>query len=100
MLDEAVAAQPPGETTSRMAAAWTALAQTPQFQLLQRYETRLHRIYHRALENIVLIRGREVPEPAPLSPLGACQCRPYPPLPEFDLPNEPGTPPEAVIPPG
>jgi hypothetical protein len=49
LFDDAVAAQPPGDERGRMAAALGRLGPRPEFALLQRYETRLHMHYQRAL---------------------------------------------------
>ena len=45
---------------SRMAAAFSELAATPQLGLLHRYETRLHVMYQRAFHNLVLMRNPAV----------------------------------------
>ena len=49
----------------RLAAAFSALAATPDLALIHRYETRLHRIYQRGLHNLLLLRLNQ-PTPAAL----------------------------------
>ncbi len=56
VFDEAVAAQPPGDERDRMAGALARLAARPEFALLHRYKTRLHRSYQRALQNFIILR--------------------------------------------
>ena len=66
LFDDAVAAQPAGDERGRMAAALGRLAPRPEFALLQRYETRLHMHYQRALHNFLLVREACIPnEPSP-----------------------------------
>ena len=55
-FDNAVAAQPPGDELDRMTAAFADLAAKPTAALLHRYETRLHLMYHRALQTLSLLR--------------------------------------------
>jgi hypothetical protein len=40
----------------RLAAAFRELAQSPELNLLDRYEARLHRIYQRSLHNLLILR--------------------------------------------
>jgi hypothetical protein len=58
---------------ARMAAAFTDLAQTPQLGLLNRHESRLHRMFQPALKNLQTLRETRLaaepaaePAPAPL----------------------------------
>ena len=70
MLENRVAAQPPGDEIDRMATAFTDLANQPALGLMHRYETRLHCIYQRALHNFLLLRAAApaIPnEPNPIS---------------------------------
>jgi hypothetical protein len=58
----------------RMAAAFTELSQTPQLGLLNRYESRLHRMFRRALKNLQTLRetrpaAEPAAEPAPAPPV-------------------------------
>jgi hypothetical protein len=46
---------------ARIAAAFASLASTPSLGLLHRYEARLHRMYQRALHNLLLLRALELP---------------------------------------
>jgi hypothetical protein len=56
-----------GKEADRVAAAFSQAAATPELGLLHRYETRLHRIYQRALHNFLLLREVAVPnEPSPI----------------------------------
>jgi hypothetical protein len=57
LMDSAVAAQPceTGELV-RLASGFTMLAAQPQLELIHRYETRLHRTFQRALNNLLLLR--------------------------------------------
>lgn len=65
LLDAAVAAQPEGPEIGRIAAAFAALAAGPELPLLHRYETRLHRMFQRALKNILLLREIPLPDDPP-----------------------------------
>lgn len=68
LVDEALAGQPQSEEGARIAAAFAHLAASPQFGLLHRYESRLHRAYQRALHNLLLLRESKLPnEPNPIS---------------------------------
>lgn len=55
-LENEIAAQPTGDQLDRMAAAFDALASKPAAHLLHRYQTRLHNMYYRALQNLLLLR--------------------------------------------
>ncbi len=48
---------------TRLADAFAA-AVNSQLELMRRYETRLHRIFQRALSNLILMRAIAVPPPA------------------------------------
>jgi len=69
LMEKALHDQPAGgDEASRIAGAFTQLASSPELNLLHRYETRLHRIYQRALHNLVLLGEPAVPnEPSPVS---------------------------------
>ena len=68
LMEKALRNQPPGDEAARIAAAFTELAASPELNLLHRYETRLHRIYQRALYNLALMGECELPkEPSPIS---------------------------------
>jgi hypothetical protein len=62
-LDKEVAIQSGDDQLDRMAKAFTSLADKPALALLNRYETRLHLIYHRALQNLLLLRLAQPNEP-------------------------------------
>ena len=92
LVDDTLARQDQNtDELDRLTAAFSALAATPELALLHRYETRLHRIYQRALDNLLTLREPELPkEPSPISE----QCPPVAQLPgsvtvreEVDLPN-------------
>jgi hypothetical protein len=55
-FDNEVAAQADGDQLDRMATAFADLAAKPTAALLHRYETRLHLMYHRALQDLLLLR--------------------------------------------
>ena len=107
-MDDAISAQPPdNDELSRLTDAFTAAAAQPNLELIHRYETRLHRIFQRALANLILMRSlkelnppenSELPnDPSPHSPIrapnvreGLCEATQPPPLTEnIKLPNEP-----------
>lgn len=61
LLDDALAAQAPGDELGRVTAAFSSLASRPELALIHRYETRLHYVYQRALFNFLLLRTSAVP---------------------------------------
>jgi hypothetical protein len=61
LFKEATEAQPPGSHLARLAAAFSTLADNGRLALLYRYETRLHLMYRRAYQNLVLMRNTPVP---------------------------------------
>ena len=94
---DAINAQEPGDEIGRLAAAFTALAASPQLGLLHRYEARLHHMRQRALENIYLLRSTQLAnEPAfdPPSPDSAADPTPATPT----APATPATPAPAPTP--
>src|SRR5580765_6275432 len=56
LVESATAAQPEGPELPRIAAALSELSAGPQLAHLQRYETRLHVMYQRALYNLLILR--------------------------------------------
>jgi hypothetical protein len=75
IMDNAIATQPPDEDElTRVADGFTSLAGQPPLELIHRYETRLHRIFQRALANLILMRS--LPELTP-------------PAENIELPNDP-----------
>ena len=67
-LQKRLAAQPDGDPLDRLTDALAALPESSSPDLISRYETRLHRIYQRALHNLLLMRALELPdEPSPIS---------------------------------
>ena len=89
LMDNAIATQPPDEDElTRLADGFTSIAGQPPLELIHRYETRLHRIFQRALAN--LIQMRSLPELTP-------------PAENIELPNDPSpisghlVPPEPTV---
>jgi hypothetical protein len=75
-LNNAVDKRTESSELARLAAAFSDLARGNDLHLLDRYETRLHRMYQRSLHNLVLLRQLDSPADEPL---------------EMSLlPNEPG----------
>ena len=84
LMDQAICNQPPGDEMSRLASAFSQMASSPGLNLLHRYEARLHRIYQRALDNLLLLREPELPNgPNPISE----QCAPVAQGPGGDVPE-------------
>jgi hypothetical protein len=96
-MEKAIRNQPPGDEASRIAGAFSDLAASPQLNLLHRYEARLHRIYQRALDNLLILREPELPkEPNPISE----QCAPVAQGPGEDVPEEVDLPTPSALPAG
>jgi hypothetical protein len=69
ILDTAMSNECAADGLTRLANAFVAASAQPSLQLIQRYETRLHRIFQRALSNLVLMRSLDKqPEPPPVEP--------------------------------
>jgi hypothetical protein len=66
-FENQVATQPAGDRLDRMTAAFSDLAEKPASALLHRYETRLHLMYHRALQSLLLLRLARRSDPSPIS---------------------------------
>jgi hypothetical protein len=67
LLDLAIAKEPGADEVTRIASAFNSLSQQPQSDLISRYETRLHRMFQRALGNLILLRSIALPnEPGAL----------------------------------
>ena len=97
LMEKATRKQPPGDELSRMAAAFSELAASPELNLLHRYEARLHRIYQRALDNLLILGEPELPnEAGPISE----QCAPVAQTPEGDLREEVALPAPCALPSG
>ena len=111
LLDDALAAQPPGDELGRVTAAFSSLASRPELALIHRYETRLHNVYQRALFNFLLLRTSAVPNepndtvavPA-LAPAESASSAPPSSPPSCGVPAVPNEPnsslPVPVLPPG
>ena len=66
LLSEGIDQQPAGDPKSRITDSFRQLASSPEFGLLGRYETRLQRIFQRALRKMSLRRTPGFPnEPEP-----------------------------------
>ena len=65
-FDNHLAAQTNGDRLDRLTGAFADLAAKPPAALLHRYETRLHLIYHRALQSLLLLRLARPNEPSKL----------------------------------
>ena len=64
ILDDAIATQPPDDDElARLTNGFNSIATQPPLELVHRYETRLHRIFQRALANLILMRS--LPELTP-----------------------------------
>jgi hypothetical protein len=85
MIDKGIDRSNEPTHATRTADAFTGLATGSQIQLLDRYETRLQRIYQRALNNLLILRQipEEDPYPEPNEPI---LCPSDTPL---KMPNEP-----------
>jgi hypothetical protein len=74
LLNQGMHTQPPGRYDARLAAAFTGPDLMPKLGLVQRYESRLHRMYQRAMHNLIALReyrpNQEITgEPNPISEL-------------------------------
>jgi hypothetical protein len=81
--------------STRVATAFTRLAQTNQLELLDRYESRLHKMYQRAFKTLLEIRKSEEFSPAPNEPepTGSLEtASPAEPLWETETPQPPNEP--------
>jgi hypothetical protein len=95
LMEKAIRNQPPGDEAARIAAAFSDLAASPELNLLHRYEARLHRIYQRALDNLLILGEPELPnEPSPISG----QCAPVAQGPGGDVREEVHLPTPAALP--
>ncbi len=100
LLDQAVANRHDEAGMARIAGAFSQLAAGNELALIDRYESRLHRIYQRSLHNFLLLRefgnptepgepdtGQSPEQPEPAAPVEPAAPPPTPPAP--DLPNSP-----------
>ncbi|MBZ5626757.1 MAG: hypothetical protein LAQ69_49980, partial [Acidobacteriia bacterium] len=100
LLEDALPSAPQVDDMGRIAASFRKLASSPELALLYRYEVRLHLMYHRALQNFLLLRtagGPDQPDPVgqpeppvteapePVTPTSPCPSPGNPP----DIPIEP-----------
>ena len=63
LLEDKIDANPGNDELGAIAAAFQCLAESPTLALLHRYETRLHCMYQRALQNLLLLRVAETSRP-------------------------------------
>jgi hypothetical protein len=63
MWDEQLDQQTSGDQMTRLTGSFGMLADTNRFGVLNRYEARLHRIYQRALKNLLLLRSQNTTLP-------------------------------------
>jgi hypothetical protein len=112
IMDNAISTQPPDQDElTRLAGGFTSIAAQPPLELIHRYETRLHRIFQRALANLIQMRSQpeltppeniELPnDPSPISEHSAAPepearemhpepaLQPPPPAKNIKLPNDP-----------
>ncbi len=75
IMNGAISTQPPDQDElTRLTEGFISIAAQPPLELMHRYETRLHRIFQRALANLILMRSlQELTPPAE----------------NIELPNEP-----------
>ncbi len=96
LVDEAAARANASGPVAGIAAAYTALAETPALNLIHRYESRVNKMYQRALNNLLLLREMNLPnEPNPDS--GHLAAAPEPPE-EPAAAEDPEPAPEPVTP--
>jgi hypothetical protein len=62
LIEDGMQTQTAADAIGRLTAAYSELATGPQLALLQRYESRLHRMYHRGLTNLLLLREDRLSE--------------------------------------
>jgi hypothetical protein len=66
MIDTAAADFSEAPAIGRITAAFKTLSESPALPLMHRYETRLHMLYQRALQNLMLFRAVIPNEPSPI----------------------------------
>jgi hypothetical protein len=103
IMNGAISTQPPDQDQlTRLTDGFTSIAAQPPLELMHRYETRLHRIFQRALANLILMRSlpeltppedSKLPiEPSPISRHPATletEVEPAPRAENIELPNDP-----------
>jgi hypothetical protein len=94
LFKEAAAKRPEPTYLGRIGGAFSDLCRTPEIHLLDRYESRLHRMFQRTLKNLELLRQIEHTDPStgeltqlPVEVTGMPDAPADPATPE--LPNEP-----------
>jgi len=94
LLDKQIALQSDGSDADRMASAFDTLAAAPTLPLLQRYETRLHLMYQRALRTLTVLQKAALPnEPNPVRHASRPVVLPQPPVAPAEQASEPVVPP-------
>jgi hypothetical protein len=104
MFNTHMARSKDGDALDRMAGAFDIMAAAPSLSLLQRYETRQHLMYQRALRTFIMLRGVKIPnDPSPISehpPVGQASRPVAPPVvPPVVPPGSPGCPTQTPSPP-
>jgi len=101
LLDEALERHPNGTEMSRLIHAWKDLVDSGSLQTLHRYQASLHRMYQRAMKNLLLLRDIDPKntelrnEPIPNSGHSEATPSPAPPEPETAAAT-PAAPPAAA----
>ena len=78
LLDSAISAQAPSpdcDERGRLTSGFTSLSKEPPLELVHRYETRLARMFQRALNNFLLLRMVSAELDGPSDPLRIPRCR-------------------------
>jgi hypothetical protein len=93
MFNTHMARSKDGDALDRMAGAFDIMAAAPSLSLLQRYETRQHLMYQRALRTFIMLRTVKIPnDPSPISE----HSPPAPPIAPKAIPTDPPDAPQAA----
>jgi hypothetical protein len=66
MMNRAIDQTSPADhPVNRITDAFSSLADTPRYRLLNVYEGRLHRRYHRAIQTFLALESQPQPQPEP-----------------------------------
>ncbi len=63
LMDDQINLQSADDPMTRITDSFSALCENNKINILNRYESRLHRIYQRSLRNLLLMRGNKVKLP-------------------------------------
>jgi hypothetical protein len=97
VFDEAMDKSAASDGIHRLGKAWEQIGDSPKLLHLHRYQSKLNRMHHRALSNLLMLRGRfpddaKLPnEPIPISGHSAAGLPPAPPTPSTRLPSPKST---------